>query len=116
MRLVVTGGRAYYNEPLIHGALERCDKEYGIGVLICGGATGVDTICEHWARRRGKEIVRMVPDWDAHGKAAGRIRNLAMILQGKPDRALVFPGGRGTAHMHSELMERGVPTEVVKDE
>jgi hypothetical protein len=55
----------------------------------------------------GLEIYKA--DWDTHGRKAGILRNIQMLEEGKPDCAVQFPGGRGTAHMRSILDKAGIP-------
>jgi hypothetical protein len=38
-----------------------------------------------------------------HGRAAGPIRNQAILDEGKPDLVVAFPGGRGTTDMVSRV-------------
>jgi hypothetical protein len=40
-----------------------------------------------------------IADWNRLGPGAGHIRNQRMIDEGKPDAAVAFPGGTGTADM-----------------
>ena len=47
-------------------------------------------------------------NWEEFGKRAGLIRNARMLTEGKPERVLAFPGGRGTADMVSRAREAGV--------
>lgn len=48
------------------------------------------------------------------GKAAGPIRNQRMLDDGKPDRVLAFPGGRGTANMVKLAKAAGVPVHEIR--
>ena len=48
-------------------------------LIISGTAPGVDRLGEQWAAARGIKVLRMPADWQAHGKAAGPIRNSAML-------------------------------------
>lgn len=114
MRLVVTGGRNFAGFALVDRAMADFEETWGhIDVLIHGGAPGADTLCAAWAHRHNKQVWEFPANWTDYGKSAGAIRNEMMILQGKPDRGLVFPGGRGTAHMHGVLIKYRVPVEVV---
>lgn len=38
-------------------------------------------------------------DCDAHGKPAGPIRDMVMLVDHGPTLVLAFPGGRGTANL-----------------
>jgi hypothetical protein len=78
-------------------------------IIVHGGASGVDSLAS--------QIVRYNPDffdedpwpadWDTHGKAAGGIRNQAMLDSGIQG-ALVFAGGNGTADMVRRLKAANV--------
>lgn len=40
------------------------------------------------------------PLWEIHGqRLAGPMRNKQMLVEGKPELVIAFPGGTGTAHM-----------------
>jgi hypothetical protein len=64
---------------------------------------GAPSLAEEWARARGKEVTKFWAKWHKQGNAAGPIRNQKMIDNGKPDYAVMFPGGRGTADMKRRL-------------
>jgi hypothetical protein len=38
-------------------------------------------------------------DWKRLGRKAGPIRNQRMLVEGKPDLVVAFPGGKGMAGM-----------------
>jgi hypothetical protein len=113
MRLVVTGGRDYCNTARIFAALDELHARKPVTVLIEGEARGVDVRAKAWARQRGIAFDPFPADWDNLGPAAGPIRNGWMIDLGKPDFALVFPGGTGTADMLGKVKAAGIPYEVV---
>lgn len=100
MRLLVTGGRDFADRAKVFATLDRIDKARGIDVLIHGGCRGADTLADEWAKARN--VMREpypVPDWVwvALGDAAGPKRNALMVSMGKPDGAVAFAGGNGTA-------------------
>lgn len=124
-RVLVCGGRRYGVTPraqrgraaedqaltergIMRRELKRA-KEEGATVLIAGGANGADAYCERWAAEHGLHVVRFRADWDAHGPAAGPIRNARMIAEGKPDLVIAFPGGRGTADCVRQAKAAGIP-------
>lgn len=57
----------------------------------------------HWVKYVGYPA-----EWEAHGKAAGPIRNAHMLSDFKPDLVVAFPGGRGTADMVKKAQDAGV--------
>lgn len=48
-----------------------------IDEIVCGGARGMDTSGENWAKSKNLRIKYFIPDW-SKGKAAGHIRNRQM--------------------------------------
>src|SRR5690606_23679369 len=77
-------------------------------VIIHGAASGADTLAELWAEKMALGRHRFPAQWDKYGKAAGPIRNQAMIDKGKPQFVIAFPGGRGTADMIRRAREAGI--------
>jgi hypothetical protein len=110
VRIVVTGGREYDDLAAIDRALTVVHRKHGIDVLIQGGARGADRFCGDWATAHGIPVEGYPADWETHGKKAGVLRNQQMIDEGKPDAAVAFPGGRGTADMVARLERSGIPT------
>jgi hypothetical protein len=107
MKLLVTGGRNFYNYEMVYTTLDMLHKEDNITLLIHGDAQGADRLCAQWAKLNNIEIVAYPADWDIMGKAAGVIRNSAMLLE-KPDVLVVFPGGKGTADMVNKALKAGI--------
>lgn len=75
--------------------------------VISGCARGADQIGIDFAVINWTGLEEFPADWDEHGKAAGHIRNQAM-LDGGVDLAVQFPGGKGTADMRRRLDKAGV--------
>jgi hypothetical protein len=126
VRLLVCGGRDYSDYTKVYTEIARALDWVSSGdepndswlppkdtVIISGGATGADSIAVDWA------VIHWVPrevykaDWERHGKAAGPIRNKRMLVEGKPDMVLAFPGGPGTANMVDQALKAGVPVRCI---
>lgn len=108
MRILVCGGRDYTDETYVFRQLDRLHAKKGVSVLIHGNARGADTLAKKWATSRGIPHLPFPADWDAHGKAAGPIRNREMLRDGKPDGVVAFPGGQGTADMVAVATKAGL--------
>lgn len=110
IRVLVYGGRDFEWEDSIYEWLDYifADWDFDEITVISGMARGADTLGLEWAERRGMRTLLFPANWKMHGKAAGMIRNKQMLEEGKPDYAVEFPGGRGTAHMRSLLDKAGV--------
>lgn len=78
-------------------------------MIIQGGAGGADALARGWAFSRRQELVNIPADWKTFGKAAGPIRNQAMLVKWSPDLVVAFTGGRGTADMVNRARAAGVP-------
>lgn len=112
MRVVVCGGRDFADRNAVARALMPYrpakvteDSEH---ILILGGAPGADSLAEEWADVWGVRKRVYPADWNAHGRAAGPIRNQRMLEEGRPDLVLAFPGGRGTEDMIRRAEAAGV--------
>ncbi len=108
MRVLVCGGRDFDDFKIINEELTWLAGAHTIEAIIHGGARGADTLAGEWAKLSRIPVEVYRADWEAHGKAAGPIRNRKMLTNGKPDFVLAFPGGRGTANMVEQARTAGV--------
>ena len=108
--VLVCGGRDYANAEHVFGVLDELARRMVIEAIRHGACsrsktkdsaelTGVDRWADEWAISRGVPVQRYPADWRTHGRAAGPIRNLAMLREPVPAVVIAFPGGAGTAHM-----------------
>lgn len=116
--VLVYGGRDYADRAAVYAALD----EFLLSApnarqqlkVVSGGATGADALAIEWAKENRVAFISCPADWARHGRAAGPIRNQAMLDTHHPDWALEFPGGRGTADMRRRCLRAGVEVEVVR--
>ena len=120
--IIVTGGRdysdvaivAFYIEALISKLKNESTPKDQI-LVIAGGASGADAHAIKYCQKHKIRHMVMYADWDEYDRAAGPLRNTAMLdvaitLVGTPQvQVLAFPGGRGTANMCRTAKLRGVP-------
>lgn len=104
LTVAVTGGRDYRDGPTVYIALRQLDPSR---VVVGDCPTGADVYTRMWARMHGVPCEVHVADWDTYGKAAGPIRNQAMLDTEDPDIILHFPGGKGTADMVKRARVQG---------
>ncbi|MGE8141727.1 DUF2493 domain-containing protein [Novosphingobium sp. NPDC080210] len=109
-RVLVYGGRDFNDADHVGFILDVIRKRYGIAVVIEGEAPGADTLARDWAQLMNIPVEPYFAEWQLFGPRAGTIRNARMLREGKPDLAVGFPGGRGTADMTRRLAEARVPT------
>ena len=96
-RVAVVGSREYPSLGLVREFVRRLAARDPGATVVSGNARGVDRAAEEEARAAGLEVVSLRADWDAHGKAAGFIRN-GQIVE-RCDAVAAFWDGRssGTA-------------------
>src|SRR5438309_11662350 len=99
MKVLVCGGRDYKQTAQVQRVLSAMHETEPMTLVISGGARGVDLMGANWAYNAGIKVVLFRARWSEHGLQAGPIRNQMMLDEGKPDRVVAFPGGRGTQDM-----------------
>jgi hypothetical protein len=97
---------------LVHGACEsRLDIETGLVVW------SADELAEQWAKHAYVPYLGVPAVWYINGKfqgkKAGPQRNTVMLKKGKPEAAIGFPGGKGTANMAEQLIAAGIIPQMV---
>lgn len=107
--MLVTGGRDFSYPQAIASTLMRIHRKSRIKLLVAGGAKGVDSHAEKWARGIGLPVCVHYAKWNLHGRYAGPKRNAEMADHHPEAVVVAFPGGRGTAHMVSVARKRGMP-------
>lgn len=109
MRLIIAGSRHFSEgvaDRLVTAAMNRIG--FMPTVTISGAARGIDQAGERWAIARGVPVERHPADWNAHGRAAGPIRNREMAEVA--DAALVIWDGssKGSKNMLATAKKLGL--------
>jgi hypothetical protein len=111
MRVIIAGSRSVVSFPIVESACLR--SGFAITEVVSGGASGVDTLGERFARERGIPVRRFPADWSRFGRSAGPRRNREMAEYGEA-LVLVWDGqSRGSASMLAYARERRLPCFVV---
>lgn len=108
MTILVCGGRHFANWQFLFRELDKLHKANAITALISGGAFGADSLAQQWADKNKIPFLLFRADWTKYGKGAGRIRNKQMLVEGKPDLVVAFPGGIGTRDMINQAKHKAV--------
>lgn len=106
MRILVCGGRDFTNRQTLEIVLWNYLTK--VTAIIHGDARGADRMAGVWANTHNIEEIRFPADWNKYGKSAGPIRNEQMLIEGRPDLVIAFPGGVGTADMVNRAKKAGV--------
>lgn len=118
MIVVFTGGRDYRNVRMAEAIVDLllcCEAGLGRDIKMRVGdcPTGLDSMVSAFPYHNiGKP---WVAHWDAHGKAAGPVRNGEMLRgkstfrdEGVADLLIAFPGGKGTADCVAQARSLGI--------
>lgn len=119
MKILVCGGRNFTDEDRLHAILDQCCVGFFQELnehaeIISGGASGADKMAAKFAKGRGIISTVVLPDWGKHKKAAGFIRNQAMIDL-SPNLVIAFWDGKskGTKDTITRAKKKGITTLVV---
>lgn len=106
IRLLVTGGRTYYNRTQVYYVLSIIRPD----VVIQGGARGADRLALEWAihNRVPHEDYPVDHALDGPWPGAGHSRNSRMLIASRPNLGLAFPGRNGTADMTRKMIAAGL--------
>ena len=109
MRIAIVGSRDYPRLDLVARYVAALPDGT---VVVSGGARGVDSVAAGAARARGLEVAEHLPDWKTYGRAAGMVRNKAIVRDA--DRVAAFWDGvsGGTANTIDITRRAGKPVEV----
>ena len=97
MKTIIAGGRDIFDPSILEEAI--VESGFRITSVVCGGATGVDTLGEEWANNKSLKVEYYYPDWKNHGKAAGMIRNRKMAENAEALIAIWNGSSKGTKNM-----------------
>ena len=110
MKLLIAGSRSITDFDLSPHVPADVD------LIITGGAKGVDTIAEQYARQRGIPTLTVKPAYEKYGRAAPLRRDEEMVDMA--DAVLVIWDGvsRGSRHTAEYARRKGKPVTVVSVE
>lgn len=106
MITIIAGSRNITNYSVLIEAIKECG--WIPTAILSGGASGVDKLGERYAKENSIPLERYVPNWAAHGKAAGIIRNQTMAALAESLIAVWDGKSKGTKNMLNEAKKRGL--------
>lgn len=104
-RIAVVGSRSFAD----YEHLRRVLQAWLPAEIISGGAQGADTLAQRLAQEENLPITVIKPDWRQFGRAAGPIRNRAIV--DASDMVVAFWDGqsRGTASTLEYARAKNIP-------
>lgn len=118
MRILITGSRYANQEHIKKGAelIYSCVPKDQNHTIVNGGAKGFDQVANYLAQHYPNFTSETHPaNWNAHGKAAGPIRNQQMVDSGADVCFAFFIEGvesRGTSHCLRATVKASIPVHV----
>ena len=82
--VAILGSRNFFDSDFLAIQIRKALKKWKLDLsdiecIVSGGARGVDTMAEEFAIENGIPFKEFAPQWDYYGKAAGPIRNRAIM-------------------------------------
>src|SRR5574340_359283 len=115
-KVLVTGSRTWHDEGRLFATLDALAAQEPIDRIVEGCAQGADQAAERWATARAIPNAHYPAEWRRYGRAAGPIRNRAMLTE-QPDLVVAFHPdlvtSRGTADMVRAARRAGVPVVLI---
>ncbi|WP_218421055.1 DUF2493 domain-containing protein [Segatella copri] len=115
-KVIIAGCRDFTDYELLR---EKCD--YHLQnlrlediVIVSGHASGADSLGERYAQERGFQLETYPADWQAHGRAAGPIRNAKMANVAHALIAFWDGKSRGTKNMIETARKYNLKVAVVR--
>jgi len=102
IRLAVVGSRTITDFNIVADYLDdlifKTNKISAVGLIISGGARGIDRLAERYADERGIKKKVIKPDWNTYGKRAGYLRNIEIVKNASMVVAIWDGKSKGTKH------------------
>ena len=117
VRVLVTGSRTWTALSLMRAVLASVRETYPAAILVHGGARGADQAATAIWAGWNLPTEAHPADWTRHGRAAGFVRNQAMVnLGAEVCVAFIRDRSRGAEHCAARAEAAGIPTLRIRQE
>ena len=110
MKIAIVGSRTWKDEYAIADYIELLADDPGVDVIVSGGAVGVDSFAETWAKYYELKTEIYLPEWDKYGKQAGIIRN--QLIVDNSEKVVAFWDGKSKGTLNT--IERALKAPNIK--
>lgn len=113
MRVAIVGSRSFNEEQKRKAYALLCEYvPANTTEIVSGGAVGVDTLAEIYARENHLPTKIFLPDYKTYGKRAPIVRNDQIVAYAQYVLALWDGTSHGTAYTVASCIKEGVPIQV----
>jgi predicted Rossmann fold nucleotide-binding protein DprA/Smf involved in DNA uptake len=110
IRLAVIGNKNFNDYEFV---ARKLDNEREIGVIVSGGAMGVDALAKRFAKEKGIPFHEFPPDYQKDGSLA-KIKRNRLIVEHCDKIIAFYDGTCASTHYTSDYARKmGVETEIV---
>lgn len=101
IKLAIIGSRTFNDYEFLKATVDRIIKEknLNVGLIISGGAKGVDNLAHRYSDEKQLEIKRYNAEWGKYGRAAGLKRDFEIIDD--CNMCIAFWDGKSRGSKHS---------------
>ncbi len=115
MRVAIVGSRNIEYDKMTEKAYELLCRYIPVNAteIVSGGAVGIDTLAEIYAKNNNLPTKIFKPDYARYGKRAPLVRNDEIVAYAQYVLAIWDGTSHGTAHTVATCIKEGVPVKVV---
>lgn len=107
MKIIIAGSRTITNINILIEAIKQSEfKINSNDEIVSGGAKGVDSLGEEYAKQNNIKVIVFKPDWNRYGIKAGVIRN-SQMAQYADCAIVVHCGSKGSIDMVNKMKRVG---------
>ena len=112
-KVIIAGSRSFNNYALLSSRVSGILANIENPIIVSGTAAGADRLGERYAAEHGLQLLQFPANWEAHGKAAGFIRNQEMAENA--DALILFWDGksRGSKNMLMHAKRQGLLIRII---
>lgn len=110
MKVGIVGSRSITDFEKIKEILDKTLEKNDI--IVSGGAQGVDSLAEMYARLNNMQCEVYKPEWDKYGNAAGFIRNSKIVEES--DYIIAFWDGLSKGTMDTMMKAENNNKQIIK--
>ena len=114
MKLAIVGTRTFTDYVFFENKIEETYDIDTISEIISGGAIGVDTLAEIFAKKFSIKFTVYKPDWNTYGKGAGFVRNKLIINHATDIIAFWDEKSKGTKLSIDIAIKENKPLKIIK--